>query len=118
MKGDQSDLFGRRKFVRGSRTSELAAIEAEPSAGTQRFKVWQLLRDFPNGLSDDQMQRILNMNPSTQRPRRVELVEAGLVVDSGRRRHTPSGREAVIWRARTHEELKSYYARKNEGLGK
>ena len=28
---------------------------------------------------------------------RIELVEKGLVVDSGQRRQTPSGRWAVVW---------------------
>jgi hypothetical protein len=38
------------------------------------------------------------MNPSTQRPRRVELVEGGWVEDSGERRPTRSGMDAVVWR--------------------
>lgn len=37
------------------------------------------------------------MNPSTERPRRVELVENGLVEDSGRVRQTDSKTEAVVW---------------------
>lgn len=38
------------------------------------------------------------MGGSTERPRRVELVEGGHVVDSGLRRLTRSRRFAVVWR--------------------
>jgi hypothetical protein len=62
--------------------------------------VLDLLRDvLPHGLTDEQMQTYLGMNPSTQRPRRIELVRSGLVVDSGFKRPTRSGRDATVWRA-------------------
>lgn len=97
---DQPDLFD-LKYVRGSETSKEAAIAAEPKALTQRRKVLNILRyhqrNFREGLTDHQMQELLHMNPSTQRPRRVELVKAGLVKDSGRFDITPSGRRAVVW---------------------
>jgi hypothetical protein len=93
---EQMDLFS-LKYVRGSKTSLEAAIEAEPNAGTQRRRVLDVLRTFPIGLTDHELQDMLDMNPSTQRPRRVELVKAGLVKDSGHFRLTPSGRRAVVW---------------------
>jgi hypothetical protein len=43
------------------------------------------------------MQSSLPMNPNTQRPRRVELVQGLWVVDSGRTRKTMGGDEAVVW---------------------
>jgi len=86
-------------FVRSSPTSELAAKQAEPASHTQRRRVLDLLRGSI-GLTDEQMQDVLKMNPSTQRPRRIELVKAGLVVDSGLTAKTSSGRLATIWRAR------------------
>jgi len=52
---------------------------------------------YSRGLTDHEMQAHLNMIGSTQRPRRVELCDKGLVVDSGRQRPTPSGRMAVVW---------------------
>ncbi len=85
-------------FVRHSQTSREAAIEAYPNAGTQLALVLDELRKHPfTGLTDIEMQTRLNMNPSTQRPRRVELVNAGLVVESGFHRLTPSGRKAMVW---------------------
>lgn len=100
---EQPDLFP-LPYVRHSETSKAAAIAAEPNAGTQRARVLDCLREYTAsvyvGLTDNEMQFILHMNPSTQRPRRVELVRAGLVVDSGKTRLTPSGKRAVVWVAK------------------
>jgi hypothetical protein len=37
------------------------------------------------------------MRPNTARPRRIELVDKGFVVDSERRKVGSSGRKAAIW---------------------
>jgi DNA-binding Lrp family transcriptional regulator len=47
--------------------------------------------------TDEEMQEGLGMNPSTQRPRRIELARRGLVVTCGTRK-TSSGRNADVWR--------------------
>jgi hypothetical protein len=99
---EQPDLFP-LPYVRSSETSKAAAIAAEPNAGTQRWRVLDILRDNPisdRGLTDHEMQVLLDMNPSTQRPRRIELVGQGFVADSGRTRLTPSGKRAVVWMAK------------------
>jgi len=86
------------KYVRGSPTSRDAWLQNEPAANSQRRFVLDLLRQYPRGgLTDHEMQNLLRMNPSTQRPRRIELVEGGFVIDSGHTRLTPSGRRAVVW---------------------
>jgi DNA-binding IclR family transcriptional regulator len=59
--------------------------------------VLELLAATPGGLTDEEMQTRLGMNPSTQRPRRIELARRGLVVEGGTRR-TASGRMATVWR--------------------
>jgi hypothetical protein len=50
-----------------------------------------------DGATDEEMQLALGMNGNTQRPRRCELLEAGLVIDSGLRRPTRNGRKATVW---------------------
>lgn len=83
-----------------SRTSRLAAEAIEPASATLRGQVLQYLRDQGHeGATDEEMQNMLGMNPSTQRPRRIELLKLGLICDSGRVRNTSSGRKAVVWRA-------------------
>lgn len=52
---------------------------------------------MPEGATDDQAQVALGMNPSTQRPRRIELCNSGFLVNSGRVEATRSGRLATVW---------------------
>ncbi len=81
-----------------SQTSIAAAERALPDAGTQRWHVYrQLSQWMSTGGTDEELQDALGMNPNTQRPRRIELVERGLVRDSGRTRKTKSGRRATVW---------------------
>lgn len=87
-------------FVPGSDTSEEAAEAIAPRLSVLQDRVLWYLRSLPvSGATDEQMQVELCMMPSTQRPRRIELVAAGLVKDSGQRRRTRSGRSAVVWAA-------------------
>ena len=92
------DFEGKAMKEGQSGTSKIAARRIMPRTGTQRARVLDLLSRHPQGLTDEQMQDALGMNPSTQRPRRVELVEQGWVEDSGERRRTRSGHKAVVWR--------------------
>lgn len=81
-----------------SETSVAAAELIEPHANTLQAEVLEYLRIMGgDGATDEQMQEMLMLNPSTQRPRRIELVKAGLVIDSGRTRKTASGRQAMVW---------------------
>lgn len=81
-----------------SETSVAASESMEPRAGTLRAKVLAHVRSKGNeGATDEEMQWALAMNPSTQRPRRIELEKARLVKDSHRTRLTRSGRAAVVW---------------------
>ena len=92
-------LFAQRApSVNGSITSAAAAdsLDGETLNAMQR-RVLELLQATPGGLTDEEMQRRLGMNPSTQRPRRIELARRGLVVADGTRK-TASGRMAVVWR--------------------
>lgn len=86
-----------------SPTSKAAAEAIEPKIGSLRRQVLDYLRHCGvSGATDDEMQLPkelggLDMDPSTQRPRRIELVNTGWVRDSGKRRKTRSGRLAVVW---------------------
>jgi hypothetical protein len=94
-------LFAQRPpSVAGSVTSAAAAdsLDGETLNAMQR-RVLQLLQATPGGLTDEEMQRRLDMNPSTQRPRRIELARRGLVVEAGTRR-AASGRLATVWRVK------------------
>jgi hypothetical protein len=89
----------RAPAVNGSATSAAAADSLGPATlNALQRRVLELLQATPDGLTDEEMARRLGMNPSTQRPRRIELARRGLVVKCGTRR-TASGRMADVWKA-------------------
>lgn len=91
---------GQAPFQRHSNTSRAAALEIEPSASTLRGQLLAALRAAgERGMTDEEMQYELGMNPSTQRPRRIELCRGGFIEASGKRL-TISRRKALVWRAR------------------
>lgn len=92
-------LFTQRApAVNGSLTSAQAADSLAPATiNALQRRVLELLQATPQGLTDEEMQHKLGMNPSTQRPRRIELVRRGLIEQAGTRR-TTSGRMASVWR--------------------
>ena len=95
---NQQTLFDEgAPYQRHSQTSKQAAKEINPHLNGLQTKVLDLLAGQPAGLTDEQMQIVLGMNPSTQRPRRIELMKLGLITEAGTRK-TRSGRNAVIWR--------------------
>jgi hypothetical protein len=106
MIGDQLGLLGllerdeRAPAIRRSPTSRAAASSIAPALGALQG---QLLRHVCSmgsaGCTDEEAQIALSMNPSTQRPRRIELARDGLIVDSGETRKTRSGRSARVYRA-------------------
>ena len=81
----------RLPFVAGSDTSLQAArhMGAKPTRVTgDRQRILNVL--LSGGKTDAEIQEILGLSGSTERPRRGELVQQGLVVDSGERRDRSS----------------------------
>ena len=97
MSGGQRDLFDTAPFQPHSDTSRDAAKLIETDINRLQAAVLKAIR--LRASTDEELQAVLHMNPSTERPRRVELVEKGLIVDRGLRRKTASGRYAVVWEA-------------------
>lgn len=88
-------------YQRHSETSKEAAEAIEPDLASLRGQVLAYIRACAeNGATDDEVQVALDMNPSTERPRRVELWTAGWVVQTEATRPTRSGRSATVWIAR------------------
>ena len=63
-------------------------------------RVLEFIAWRPSGATDEEIANELEMNPSTVRPRRIELARRGMIVEGGSRR-TTSGRMAVVWRKAT-----------------
>lgn len=79
-----------------SPTSVAAAESMAGKAGTLRRQVFDYIQDN-NGATDEECALALDVRRTTAGARRVELVDAGLVVDSGKTRKTLSGRCATVW---------------------
>lgn len=83
---------------RHSATSVAAAEAVKPAAGRLRAEVLAAIRRAGRaGLTDAEGQAATGIGGDTWRPRRRELQDAGLIRDSGKRRTTGHGREAVVW---------------------
>lgn len=83
-------------------TSGVAAGRIAGVAKDLRARVLAfLVEQGPHGATDDEGETVLRIKPQTYTPRRGELVALRLVVDSGRRRSTASGRPAAVWVAAT-----------------
>jgi hypothetical protein len=81
-----------------SETSREAAEAIEPDAATLRGQVLAYIRKCgERGATDDELQVALGMNPSTERPRRIELWRRDRIWRNGEKRPTRSGRQAVVW---------------------
>ncbi|MEZ6127895.1 MAG: hypothetical protein R3C59_04385 [Planctomycetaceae bacterium] len=71
----------------GTDTSMAAAERIQPAVTGQRRKVLDFVRDRGElGATDSEIQAGLNIPGDTERPRRRELEQAGLITDSGDRR--------------------------------
>ena len=77
-------------------TSRDAAEEFEPRRLTVREQVFQYI-EASGGATDDEVSLALDKGLNTVRPRRYELEHAGRVMDSGQRRKTENGRDAIVW---------------------
>ncbi len=93
-------LFAQRApSVNGSVTSAKAADSLDATTLTRLHRqVLAFLEARPDGATDEEIIAGTGLNPSTARPRRIELARRGLVVESGTRK-TASGRMACVWKA-------------------
>lgn len=100
----QLGLFnGRPPFVRNSDTSEAAADSVAGGTASKRRRILTMISDAPAGMTDDEVEEATGWRHQTVSARRRELVLLGLLVDSGRRRLTRSGRGATVWVPREAE---------------
>ena len=86
------------QFQHGSETSRQAAVAIRSISATLRERVADVIaRQGDYGCTDGEGCDRSGINPSTWRPRRIELLEAGRIRDSGRTRTTSSGRQSTVW---------------------
>jgi hypothetical protein len=85
-------------------TSHQAARSYRPNRLTQRQRILDLLR-YSAGLTDFQLSQATGIPRHIAARRRKDLVEMGLVCDSGYRRKTDNNVAAVVWRLEDDPDL-------------
>lgn len=79
-------------------TSEVAAARIAGGAAALRSRILTyIVARGSEGATDDEGETALGIKCQTYTPRRGELVRDRLVIDSGQRRPTGSGRQAAVW---------------------
>ena len=84
-------------FPRHSDTSKAAAAALRGSQTLRALVYKAIASSGGHGMTDSEVQAHLGLSGSTQRPRRVRLVELGFVRDSGNRRASKTGRLCTVW---------------------
>jgi DNA-binding transcriptional ArsR family regulator len=79
-------------------TSREAAAANKPKAPGHRALALSVLRSHPGGLTDFELSDLTGLAQTSVGKRRGELRDAGLVADSGKRRPSPSGCAAIVWK--------------------
>ena len=100
------DLFGYSErdaypyvpAARATDTSREAAEYIAPQLGRIQSLVFAAIaRSAGNGLSPHELALELGEERTTVQPRTSELRRLGKIVDSGKRRHNPNGKRAIVW---------------------
>lgn len=85
-------------FQHAVETSRKAAVAIRSKSATLRERVLLVIANQgAYGCTDGEGCERSEINPSTWRPRRIELLEQGRIRDSGRTRATASGRQSTVW---------------------
>jgi transcription initiation factor IIE alpha subunit len=93
-------LFRQMAPAQQHSSTSMAAADSldEDTLNRLQRQVLAVIAASSAGLTDEEIQLRTGMNPSTQRPRRIELERRGFITQAGTRK-TSSGRNAVVWRA-------------------
>lgn len=94
----QTSLFDRpAPYVRGSSTSRAAAASLSQSK-IERDRATILAFIAARGpVTDEEQQAGTGIGGNTQRPRRLELADAGLIKKAAEKKRTLAGNRAVAW---------------------
>ncbi len=82
----------------GTTTSADAAESMLPAAIAQASRVYHFIaQQGDEGATDHEVQAELGLTGDSERPRRWALERNGLIRNSGRKRKSPKGRDAIVW---------------------
>lgn len=79
-------------------TERAAAALVLPRTGTGRLRVLTIIAESVEPLTDYDISELTGLRLYTAAPRRGELLRSGWIEDSGLRRPTDTGTNAIAWR--------------------
>ena len=80
-------------------TSIQAYREEQPHISERQKMVYWYIRHFPS-LTDRELTKLIGFeDPNKVRPRRKELLDLGLITESGKRPCMVTGKTALTWKA-------------------
>jgi len=92
------DANGVRIGRRSPKTSQKAAQGAFPRSGTKRWLIFEMINgNGAHGLCDHEIVDLTGWLHQSASSIRNSLMIDGYIVDSGNRRKTPRGNEAIVW---------------------
>ena len=95
-----------RRLAAQPETSRLAYRVAQLRTGSRRKEQWTIIHHAgADGCTDDEVEQITGRSHQSVSATRNSLMEDGLVVDSGMRRKTRYGNDAIVWVVPRIEEL-------------
>jgi hypothetical protein len=95
----QKELQDYGQLRRNPHETEVAAAAMQVGrVGTKRRQVYDLIKACGcYGATDDEVMVRIAFSHSNATARRGELVKGGYIVDSGQRRKTRTGSDAIVW---------------------
>ena len=77
--------------------SQDAARRALGKSGAARVRIYNIIKDTPNGLTADETRQLISLPFNSVSARICDLAAEGWLTDSGRRRETSTGAMATVW---------------------
>ena len=77
--------------------SQDAARRALGKSGNARLRIYNVIKDTPNGLTADETRQLIMLPFNSVSARICDLAAEGWLTDSGKRRETSTGAMATVW---------------------
>ena len=98
-----NDFVRKHAHMDDIETSFDAAESIEGTAAAHKALVFKTLKKI-GPLSSEQIAKVTGLTPLQVMKRVSDLRDGGMVLDSGERRPTVSGRNAAVWRLKTRAD--------------
>ena len=96
-RAERPPLDGNHTVPGKNPVSQDAARRALGKSGAARIRIYNIIKDTPNGLTADETRQLISLPFNSVSARICDLAAEGWLTDSGRRRETTTGAMATVW---------------------